>query len=217
MYEQKKQKIKNENLYGRFLFDIDGQFESQYNIYQYSKHFGEEYKDILNKRRDSSRVSSESIANNVVDLEFSHNQYDTFIWKIIIHCERYGPQSISRGVLPRKGEQYEIVSTKSETHAVYYELTNQNALMRKQYIEDLETLKVLQGLIEYMTDTRNFYKNASGVRGDSTRTHVAIEELEKNKSRNYVEEKNLRSLRSHLFKAGFPSGLPSNRNKTTLF
>lgn len=181
---------------GRFLLDYEPTvcFEAK-EMYMYAAKFAQEYSDIINPRWRASRVSAEELNGRHIEIEFSvidAARNNTFVWSV-----------------STKGEQYDVYSTERDCRAEHYTFTAQGALMRKETLRDNESLASLKSFIEYMTDTYAFHKNASAIRGDSTRTYITIQELEQAKSimqLTHKDEKNLQSLRSHLFLAGFPVG-----------
>jgi hypothetical protein len=186
---------------GRFLLGLEI-VEGKRDIYTYASQFAGEYDDILNKKWKAARVSVEEINGQRVELEFAKDimKQGSYTWRLYAG-----------------NEQYDIDSSQDcEPSATYYELTSQRLILRKRKVGSTAVLSSLQGVIEYMTDTRDFHKNASYIRGDSTRTHVSIDKLKDKKSLTHGEDKNMKALQSHLFLAGFPVGSIDIRNKLPL-
>lgn len=206
----------DKRLIGRFLYLADSHHQC-YDSYDFARHFATEYSDVINMKRDSSMVSVEKIDDKIVELEFSKLPDDTFTWRIIVTGETYNSNHISSGVIPRGGEQYELICSDKSIQAHYYEMNVQRAIVRKEILDHQDDMDILQGVIEYMTDTHDFHKNVSRIRGDSSRANSEIVRLMQKKPLNYSDEKNLRSLKSHLFQAGFPVGSPTISNKIPLF
>jgi hypothetical protein len=186
---------------GRFLLSLET-VEGKRDIYTYASQFAGDYDDILNKKWKAAKVSVEEINGQRVELEFAKDLVGqgSYTWRLYAG-----------------NEQYDIDSSQDdEPYGTYYELTSQRSILRKHKIGSAAVLNSLQSVIEHMTDTRNFHKNASYIRGDSTRTHVNIEELKNKKSLTHGEDKNLKALQGHLFLAGFPVGSIDIRDKLPL-
>ena len=179
---------------GRFLLGLEEK-RIMHDPYEYAARFAANYRDILNPQWRAARVSVEEMYGQRVELEFATNSHvhGHYTWHL---CA--------------KSEQYDIFcSENGEWGATHYEFSSLRAVMRRHEVTDSGVLEGLQSIIEYMTDTYDFHKNASTIRGDSTRTRAAIQELDARKSTIglvHGEERNLMALKSHLFIAGFPVG-----------
>lgn len=174
---------------GRFLLDVKD-FEGKHDTYTYASRFAANYSDILNRNWSASRVSIEEINGQRVELEFiTDAMSDAFAWRVAVG-----------------NEQYEIHTNGCETYGIYYAFTPQRAVLQRQDMNSAAELYVLQGIVEHMTDTVEFHRNASMLRSDKTRTHASIDKLAAKAVRTYGEDKNLGTLKSHLFLAGFPVG-----------
>lgn len=206
---------KNERLGGRFLFLVDN-YRIQSNPFDYARSFADEYSDIINARRDTSSVSREQILDKNVELEFTKYNTNTFAWRIIVAGERFSNDHISQGTLPAGGEQYELICSQENIRAYYYLMNIQRSIVRKEPITEPRYLDAIQGVVEFMTQTCGFYKNVAHIRGDTTRTYAAIAHITQKVPKNFNDEKNLRSLKSHLFQAGFPVGSPPIGKKEPL-
>lgn len=206
---------KNERLVGRFLFLVDN-YHKQSDPFDYARDFADEYSDIINARRDTSSVSSESILDKNVELEFTKHNTNTFAWRIIVAGESYNTNHITQGTLPAGGEQYELICSQDGNIAYYYSMNIQRSIVRKEPITDSRSIDTIQGVVEFMTQNRSFYKNVAHIRGDTTRTYTEIAHITQKFPKNFSDEKNLRSLKSHLFQAGFPVGSPPIGNKVPL-
>ena len=181
--------VENVRPIGRFLLQLDG-FPSQHGVFVYASKFAADYRDILNSSWYASRVSVEEINGRRVELEFAADYTnDEYAWHVVAG-----------------DEQYEIHTNGNETYGTYYEFTPQRSVLRRRSITTPEDLEVLQGIVEHMTGTLEFHKNASAIRGDKTRTHANINELSDRPRRTRGESKDLNALRGHLSLAGFPVG-----------
>ncbi len=174
---------------GRFLLGLED-LESKHDTYTYALRFATDYQDILDHNRQASRVAVEEIDGQRVELEFVADQPNGgYVWRIAVGAE-----------------QYELHADNYETYGTYYEFTSQRAVLRRRHITSMTDLSVLESVVEYMTDTLDFHRNASALRGDKTRAHASIAELSGKEKRTHGDDRNLSALRSHLFVAGFPVG-----------
>lgn len=202
---------------GRLLSNIKGQFSQRYDIFEYAKKFASDFDDILNSRWTSSRITTGDVYGDVVDLEFASIHSESFLWKIIVHSKKQSIQTSLVGMGLQVGEQYEVIAQNNTITTFNYRLNHQNAVMQKLPIYAAQDIDSLQGLIEHLTDTKDFYQQTSEIRGDMTRSHRAINMLENNLAQNFSNEKNIKSLKSHLFRAGFPVGSPDISHKKPLY
>lgn len=190
-----KEKAQHKRPIGRFLLDRTFEKPAEaHDMYAYAAKFAMEYHDIINPKWRASRVSVEKLGGRHVELEFSigSDEESCYVWR-----------------LHAGNEQYDVWCRENGCSIIYYELTSQRAVMKKREADNPETLAVLKDLIEHMTDTYDFHKNTSSIRGDSVKTYAAIQELERKKSSNEFscrDAKNLHALNNHLFMAGFPVG-----------
>lgn len=202
---------------GRLLLNIKDQFIQKYDTFEYAKKFADNFDDVLNSRRSSLRVATGEVCGDLVNLEFAPKYPESFIWKIIVHSKKHSIQTSFTGMVDQVGEQYEINAQNNSIAACYYRLNHQNAVMQKLPLHSTHDIYSLQGLIEYLTDTKDFYQQTSDIRGDMTRSHRAINQLENKVIRSFSDEKNIQSLKSHLFRAGFPVGSPDISGKKPLY
>lgn len=202
---------------GRLLLNIKDQFIQRYDTFEYAKKFASDFDDILNSRWTSSRVTTGEVYGDFVDLEFSHHNHDAFVWKIIVHSKKHTLQGSALSLGSHAGEQYEIIAQNDNLKATYYRLNHQNTVMHKIPVYNPEEISTLQGLVEYFTDTKDFYKYTSDIRSDMSRSHRTISQLANKEIRNFSDEKNIQSLKNHLFRAGFPVGSPDISDKKPLY
>lgn len=179
---------------GRFLLALELGEPARNDAYVYAQRFASNYRDIINPRVRASRVSVEQIEGRRVELEFcdARDESPIYVWRI----------SAGR-------EQYDLRCDEQGVGATYYEFSEMRAVLRKRELFEPDDLTTLQQIVEYMTDTYDFHKNTSAIRGDSTRTHAALQALAHKKASHglsHGEEKECNALRSHLAVAGFPVG-----------
>jgi hypothetical protein len=201
---------------GRFLLSFE-QDAKVHDVYDYASRFAHKYEDILNPKLESSIVSSEDFEHRRVELEFGNDSKKpgTYAWRLSIAGERLGSDQYEGG--PRiLGEQYDIDCSEQQCVATHYTFNTQRAILRKRLVTSTDELNDLQSLIQYMTDTREFHKTASEIRGNITRAQRTYAELLAQKGRSFRDSKNLASLKSQLFQAGFSVGSRSISHKVPL-
>lgn len=194
MKSQEHESAEQERPVGRFLLEPESETVASCS-YEYAVLFANDNKDLLNHRWRASRVSTEEINGQRVELEFVANDNATnqYVWHLCANDEQYDFYCNEAG----------------ECRATHYEFTSQRAVMKRREITEPTALEVLQDIVEYMTNTGDFFKNMLAIREDLERTQSAIKELDAKKSVKTIshgEEKNLAALKSHLFIAGFPVG-----------
>lgn len=163
--------------------------------FQYADEFATQYKDLLNPIWKSKQVVKMSHENKRQTLEFAQNEAAEgwYTWKLY-----------------SDGQQCDmLMNSDGYRFAVHYEMSQQNAVLSRHETTDETILDGLQQIIVSMTTSNEFLENCTVTRaelGESRNEYQALIANEKNETLSFKERKDLDSIRSHLFKAGFPVG-----------
>jgi hypothetical protein len=187
---------------GRFLLANGEERSHKGGAYRYAASFADEYKDIINPAWSASMITNQKIEDESIELEFAQDLVGDrfYTWRLAAGNVQYDTH----------------VNDEGYYYGTYYEFSEQRAVKIRQEIGSLAVLNNVQLVIEYLTSTSEFDKQVSNIRANWWKMRVSAAQLEMKESPTFKERKDLESLRSQMFKAGFSVGSVDVRAKPPL-
>lgn len=190
---------------GRFLLAYEVE-PSESDIYSYARGFETSYEDILHGPGKSSKVASESYGDKIINLEFTGRE-DSYTWLLSTSGDKFTTEHMQRGGgMPLGGEVYELVCSPEGVAMTYYELNAQRSILRKREASDPAQVTMIQRAIEDLTNSREFHKRTSDIRGDRARAYASLARFDAKEYLSWTENKHYVTLKSQIVESGFEPG-----------
>lgn len=139
---------------GRFLLGFDG-FAGQNDPLEYASRFSQLPDNFRKYRHKRATVTGTSkdilIDGREVTLEFTIAR-TALIWTVNVAAERHTIEDIATNYQPHGGEIYELHCATPQTHGRYIEYGLQRRALRQHEFDSVETLLILQGVVERLVE-----------------------------------------------------------------